>query len=54
MIFDENFSLRPVPYYARKRTLALGLVLVGLTFFSASMQAGGVVWGDYQRQTLSG
>ena len=45
MIFDENFSLRPVPYYARKRTLALGLVLVGLTFFSASMQAGGVVWG---------
>ncbi|BCL73044.1 cytosine transporter [Vibrio nigripulchritudo MADA3029] len=44
MIFDENFSLRPVPYYARKRTLALGLVLVGLTFFSASMQAGGVVW----------
>lgn len=44
MIFDDNYSLRPVPHYARKKTLSLGLVLVGLTFFSASMLTGGVVY----------
>lgn len=37
----ENFSLKPVPQNERKGALALTFVMLGLTFFSASMWTGG-------------
>ncbi|WP_397475532.1 cytosine permease [Pusillimonas sp.] len=40
---DANYSRRPVPMSARKSTLALSAVMLGLTFFSASMWAGGTL-----------
>lgn len=40
---DANFSRRPVPATARKNVLALSAVMLGLTFFSASMWAGGTL-----------
>lgn len=40
---DANFSRRPVPASARRNTLALSAVMLGLTFFSASMWAGGTL-----------
>jgi len=40
---DADFSRRPVPASARRNTLALSAVMLGLTFFSASMWAGGTL-----------
>ncbi|MDN3681917.1 cytosine permease [Vibrio tapetis subsp. quintayensis] len=44
MMLDENYSLRPVPHYARKKSISLAFVLMGLTLFSASMVTGGEVF----------
>lgn len=41
MAQDNNYSLGPVPAAARKGVLPLTFVMLGLTFFSASMLAGG-------------
>ncbi len=41
MAQDNNYSLGPVPAAARKGILPLTFVMLGLTFFSASMLAGG-------------
>ncbi|MEI5083860.1 cytosine permease, partial [Pseudomonas aeruginosa] len=40
---DYNFSQGPVPQSARKGVLALTFVMLGLTFFSASMWTGGTL-----------
>ncbi len=40
MAADNNYSLGPVPTSARKGT-SLTMVMLGLTFFSASMWTGG-------------
>ncbi|ACR70744.1 cytosine permease [Edwardsiella ictaluri] len=40
---DNNFSQGPVPPSARKGVLALSCVMLGLTFFSASMWTGGTL-----------
>ncbi|EER5137148.1 cytosine permease [Escherichia coli] len=40
---DNNFSQGPVPQSARKGVLALTFVMLGLTFFSASMWTGGTL-----------
>lgn len=39
----DNFSLKPVPQSARKGAVALTFVMLGLTFFSASMWTGGTL-----------
>ena len=41
MAADNNFSLGPVPHSARKGVVSLTMVMLGLTFFSASMWTGG-------------
>ena len=41
MSHDNDFSLGPVPKSARKGVISLTLVMLGLTFFSASMWTGG-------------
>jgi cytosine permease len=41
MAQDDNYSLGPVPRAARKGVIPLTFVMLGLTFFSASMLAGG-------------
>lgn len=41
MSHDDNFSQEAVPLSARKGILALSFIMLGLTFFSASMLAGG-------------
>lgn len=41
MAADNNFSLGPVPHSARKGVASLTMVMLGLTFFSASMWTGG-------------
>lgn len=41
MAADNNFSLGPVPNSARKGVASLTMVMLGLTFFSASMWTGG-------------
>ncbi|WP_375321821.1 cytosine permease [Aliivibrio logei] len=41
MSHDNDFSLGPVPKTARKGVVSLTLVMLGLTFFSASMWTGG-------------
>ncbi|MGF1698502.1 cytosine permease [Vibrio kyushuensis] len=41
MSADNNYSLGPVPSSARKGVLSLTMVMLGLTFFSASMWTGG-------------
>ena len=41
MAQDDNYSLGPVPQSARKGIIPLTFVMLGLTFFSASMLAGG-------------
>ncbi len=41
MANDTNYSLGPVPREARKGILSLTMVMLGLTFFSASMWTGG-------------
>lgn len=41
MAQDDNYSLGPVPQTARKGAISLTFVMLGLTFFSASMLAGG-------------
>lgn len=38
---DHNYSQGPVPLKARKGVVSLSFVMLGLTFFSASMLAGG-------------
>ena len=38
---DANYSQQPVPAHARKSALGLSAVMLGLTFFSASMWTGG-------------
>ncbi|WP_417880549.1 cytosine permease [Vibrio sp.] len=43
MSADQNYSLTPVPPSARKSALSLSLVMLGLTFFSASMWTGGTL-----------
>ena len=43
MRFSENFSLKPVPHNERKGAVALTFVMLGLTFFSASMWTGGTL-----------
>ncbi len=43
MATDNNFSLGAVPSSARKPTLSLMMVMLGLTFFSASMWTGGAL-----------
>jgi len=40
---DMNYSRQPVPSCARKNALALSAVMLGLTFFSASMWTGGAL-----------
>ncbi|NLS14555.1 cytosine permease [Vibrio sp. SM6] len=41
MATDNNYSLGPVPTNARKGVTSLTMVMLGLTFFSASMWTGG-------------
>ncbi|CAM4162727.1 cytosine permease [Vibrio agarivorans] len=41
MAADNNYSLGPVPKSARKGVASLTMVMLGLTFFSASMWTGG-------------
>lgn len=41
MAADNNYSLGPVPVSARKGVASLTMVMLGLTFFSASMWTGG-------------
>ncbi|WP_063656140.1 cytosine permease [Aliivibrio fischeri] len=41
MSHDNDYSLGPVPRTARKGVVSLTLVMLGLTFFSASMWTGG-------------
>ncbi len=41
MAGDNNYSLGPVPNTARKGVASLTMVMLGLTFFSASMWTGG-------------
>lgn len=41
MAQDSNFSQGPVPLAERKGVIALSCVMLGLTFFSASMMTGG-------------
>lgn len=41
MAGDNNYSLGPVPKSARKGVASLTMVMLGLTFFSASMWTGG-------------
>lgn len=41
MATDNNYSLGPVPTSARKGVASLTMVMLGLTFFSASMWTGG-------------
>ncbi|KXI24524.1 cytosine permease [Photobacterium sanguinicancri] len=43
MAGDNNYSLGPVPQSARKGVLSLTMVMLGLTFFSASMWTGGTL-----------
>ncbi|EKT60785.1 cytosine permease [Providencia burhodogranariea] len=43
MSSDKNYSHGPVPISARKGGLALTFVMLGLTFFSASMWTGGTL-----------
>lgn len=43
MATDNNFSFGPVPPAARKGVLSLTMVMLGLTFFSASMWTGGTL-----------
>ncbi len=43
MAADNNYSLGPVPHAARKGVLSLTMVMLGLTFFSASMWTGGTL-----------
>ncbi|GLR76712.1 cytosine permease [Aliivibrio sifiae] len=43
MSHDNDFSLGPVPKCARKGVVSLTLVMLGLTFFSASMWTGGAL-----------
>ncbi len=43
MAADNNYSLGPVPSAARKGVLSLTMVMLGLTFFSASMWTGGTL-----------
>lgn len=40
---DNNYSLGPVPQSARKGVISLTMVMLGLTFFSASMWTGGTL-----------
>ena len=40
---SDNFSLKPVPQSERKGVVALTFVMLGLTFFSASMWTGGTL-----------
>lgn len=39
----DNYSLKPVPASERKGMIALTFVMLGLTFFSASMWTGGTL-----------
>ncbi|MGN5868385.1 cytosine permease, partial [Pseudomonas aeruginosa] len=41
MSADCNYSQQPVPLAARQSALALSVLMLGLTFFSASMWSGG-------------
>ncbi|SHG75765.1 cytosine permease [Ferrimonas marina] len=43
MSADTEYGLEPVPSHARKPFLSLTLVMLGLTFFSASMWTGGAL-----------
>lgn len=43
MADDNNYSLGPVPSNARKGVASLTMVMLGLTFFSASMWTGGAL-----------
>ncbi|SFO82439.1 cytosine permease [Enterovibrio norvegicus] len=43
MATDNDYSLGPVPMAARKGVLSLTMVMLGLTFFSASMWTGGTL-----------
>ncbi|MCG7534223.1 cytosine permease [Pseudoalteromonas sp. OOF1S-7] len=43
MTEDNNHGLKPVPGSARKGGVALSLLMLGLTFFSASMWTGGTL-----------
>ncbi|MGF1761152.1 cytosine permease [Photobacterium sagamiensis] len=43
MAGDNNYSLGPVPESARKGVASLTMVMLGLTFFSASMWTGGTL-----------
>ncbi|MCW8329934.1 cytosine permease [Photobacterium sp. SDRW27] len=43
MAGDNNYSLGPVPQSARKGVVSLTMVMLGLTFFSASMWTGGTL-----------
>ncbi|WP_412497724.1 cytosine permease [Vibrio furnissii] len=43
MATDHDFGLGPVPQTARKGVISLTMVMLGLTFFSASMWTGGAL-----------
>ena len=37
---DHDYSLQPVPQFARRRLLTMFMIMLGFTFFSASMWTG--------------
>ena len=37
---DHDYSLQPVPQFARRRLLTMFMIMLGFTFFSASMWVG--------------
>ena len=37
---DHDYSLQPVPQFARRRLLTMFMIMLGFTFFSASMSVG--------------
>ena len=39
-VVDHDYSLMPVPKFARRRFLTMFMIMLGFTFFSASMWTG--------------
>ena len=44
---DKDFSFEPVPFYARKSFWSMFFIMLGFTFFSASMSVGAIIIFDY-------
>ena len=49
---DQDYPLSPVPTHARKSMWSMSFVLLGFTFFSATMWAGGSVGAAFEFSTL--